>query len=236
MKITNSAESSSIVSSDIENENGAQEQLVVELKTVTYFQKPIIGASRSDPNSEPIQLVYPSGNFGVGVSISSRAQDLNIQRAGIVAITSSPENDTSDRIYRYSVIFLFIVIGTVNLIISFYLYFTASTIDLSKVEKFEGNMFTFGRLAIERSPIENISFACTITIILIGMISAILQSPLGVSAFCYAIVVNFILGTQSLPYFFYCVRYIFDLFLLYVALTLRTKFTPSFLPVHVHGQ
>jgi hypothetical protein len=215
--------------------NHSDKDITIHLKKVTFFQKPLLGGNLREQSSEPLQLVYPTGNLGMGLPVNSRLVDADINRTGTVALISPPEYESADISYNNSILGLLLLVALVNLILTSLLYQNASVADSSKVENFHGSEFDFGRVPINRSYKENVHFGFTILLILLGAIAGMLRSPLGLTLYSYAIVVNFVLGTQDLPYFLYSVRYLFDLFMLYLALILRTKFTPAFLPIYVQS-
>lgn len=210
----------------------------VEVGRLLYYQKPAIGQSSQDPNAElnthPIQIVFPSGTFGVGIPISSKSENRD-DTTNIGAIMSIPEDDPVDKFYRRGIVAIFLVSFIVNIVITGLLYANATTADQSKAEKVSGIAFTFGEVAPHRTSRENMSFALTIIILLIGASGSILENPTLLSIFSYGVLMNFILGTQALPYYLYSFRYALDFFMLYVALVLRLKCNVVFLPIHIHG-
>jgi hypothetical protein len=222
-------------------ESSADSQLLtIEFGKLLYYQKPVLGndGSRSNNNGDgdnlPLQLIFPSGNFGLGVPINLR-RERNEHRSDITAIVSVPENTDQDIAYRRGIVIIFLCVFLFNLVITILLYTNASVVDLSRVEPYDGIQFLFGKVPSERSYAENVSFGFTLLILIIGAIGAILEQPTILSAFCYSLLMNFILGTQSLPYYAYSMRYLLDAFLLYMGLLLRQKCSPAFLPVHIHS-
>lgn len=171
---------------------------------------------------------------------------------------SMAEYSEDDAAYRRGITFIFLALFIVNLVLTASLYANVSVLDLSKVEPYEGMItvcgnrypllhppyhfvllplgipFYFGKVAETRTYQENLSFGFTIIILIIGAIAALAENPTLISAFCYALIMNFILGTQSLPSYAYSMRYILDIFMIYLGLVLRLKCNTSFLPVHMH--
>ena len=78
---------------------------------------------------------------------------------------------------------------------------------------------------------ETLNFAATLVILVVGIASTLFEVVLGLSAFAFALALNFLLGTSSLPYFVYSFRYVPDIFLIYLALVLRSKLQCTFLPL-----
>lgn len=217
-----------------------------------FFKKPSIGLygkanAKGDDQSydDPLQISFPSGGYGMGIntSVTRRPQNNEDSLGDTVMIASEPENFDVDILERRGIIYSFVCIALINLIVTIYLYSGASTIDPSKVVApgggdmdsipFKGAPFVFEEVSVDRRPIENASYTCIIVATILGTVSALFESPLGLS--CYALVttLNFLLGTSALPYFFFAFRYVFDLWLLYLALQLRSKVTMNFLNMRI---
>jgi hypothetical protein len=215
----------------------------ISLKSFLYYQKPLIGVSSNDgTNSVPIQIIYPSGEVGIGVPIndsSSNNNDSNRNR-GLqrVTIASGPEDGSIDQFYRRALVIGFVFFAFINFIITILLYAKATTADPSKVEfpsttnnPHENPPNDFQAISIQRRYIEKVNFAFTLIIIMIGTLSSIFQNVLGLSAYSLAITLNFILSPTALPYFVYSARFILDFIMLYIALLLRSKLVFSYLVI-----
>ena len=97
-------------------------------------------------------------------------------------------------------------------------------------------VFVFQQVPVERRYIEDVSFYCLLVATILGAAAALLESPLGLSAYALCCALNFLLGTNALPYFLFCFRYAFDLWLLYLALLLRSKLVMCFLNIRIHNE
>lgn len=206
------------------------------VKSLVYYQKPAIGSSNG-ATSAPVLLKYPGGAIGIAVSNKNRtpAQEnpnQPLDRYNSV-IASGPINTILDIKEKNMLKIAFLVVAFVNLVITSALYFNADTVDTSKVENPTQNTPTvFEKVPSQRRQIETINYAFTFIVLIMGSASVVFESALGVSAYCLAIVLNFLLGTSSLPYFVYSSRYVFDCVMLYLALVFRSKIVYNFLPLH----
>lgn len=223
------------------NQDNKQENeyLSINIGKLLYYQKPVIG-NINEPyaqDNQPIQIIYPSGNLGLGISESINSSTSNNDRSShIGAIMSIPENNLVDINHRKSIVYVFIIIFLINMIMTILLYHNIASLDLSKVENgFSGSNFVFGIILETRSNSENAAFVFTLVLLIIGFFGAILEHPTILSIFVYTILLNFILGTQALPSYVYSFRYFLDFIMIYLALKLRSKCSVTFLPVHIHN-
>jgi len=214
----------------------------IPLNSLLYYQKPVLGLSSGQTRQiDPLQVVFPSGGFGLAVPVTSPVQmDADVTRYNSAAVASGPENTEMDVKERRGIAFTFVGLSLVNLIITCYLFVNADIADTSKVSPEPDDTvfpFVFQLVPHNRRPIEKVNFGFTILILIIGIFSAVFEQPLGLSVFAISTVLNFLLGTIALPYFAYATRYIFDVWMLYLALVFRSKLVFNFLPFtlsHIH--
>ena len=205
-----------------------------EINTLIYYQKPCIGNEQTSRSVTPIQLLFPNG-FGLGIPVKeSTVNPLSAQETdrnfGVLA--SGPERTNADRLPLRGLQATFLVLAAFNIVITSLLMFDADNVDTGKVmSKTAPLTRIFDAVSSERRNVENVNYAFSIVIILIGSISVLFENCLGVSAYCLATLLNFLLGTSALPYFVYSFRYIFDLTMLYIALVLRSRLMFTFLPL-----
>ena len=220
-----------------------------------YYQKPCIGNERGSRTAPPVQLIFPEGGFSLGIPVKESINTATItpqERDNTFAVLASgPERSDTDLKQIYGLQLTFLVLAIFNIVISSALYFNAPIVDTSKVSPSLSPSIGFNvgaELIVEwralticiqlvrnnRREIENVDYAFTMIIIIMGSLAVIFETALGISAYCLAILLNFLLGTSSLPYFTYSVRYIFDMFMLYIALVLRTRLMYTFLPLELH--
>jgi len=228
------------------------------LPPMLYFQKPKLGplgrsagggSSSANPNKNPLQVAFPSGGFGLGLPNTQdhHRPDGQTNDGDEVFVASEPENFDLDILERRYIIYSFLALGLVNLIVTSVMYHNATTFDQSNVAApklpgqqmdddapFLGAPFMFEAVSPERRPIEYTYYTFLLLCTIVGMCAALVESPLLLSAYAITVPLNFLLGTSALPYFLFCMRYIFDLWMLYTALVLRSKLCMSFLNMHVH--
>lgn len=208
----------------------------IVINPLTYFQKPAIGQDNQEDLS-PVQILFPNGGFGIGVALKNpeaeAAQRNETHRLGVLA--SAPSTTELDRKEKTGLLITFQILGIVNIILTSLLFAYADVADTSKVEPETGYLpDAFERISSERRGIEKVNFAFTILILIIGMVSAYIESALGLTGYCVAIVLNFFLATSSLSSFVYSFRYILDIAMLYIGLVLRSRFMYTFLPLNLH--
>ena len=84
-------------------------------------------------DSQPLQIVFPSGNCGIGIPFVPQLNENDIQRNDVAIVASNPENLDEDRNYRRGVCLIFLCVALVNLIITCLLFANADVVDSSKV-------------------------------------------------------------------------------------------------------
>jgi len=227
------------------------------LPPMLYFQKPKLGplgrsagsgGSSANTSKNPLQVAFPSGGFGLGLPNSQPyAPEGRANDSGSVFIASEPENFDLDILERRYIIYSFLALGLVNLIVTSVMYHRAPTFDQSGVvaPKLPGQQmdddapfldapFMFEAVSAERRPIEHTYYTFLQLCSVLGMVGALGESPLLLSAYALTVPLNFLLGTSALPYFLFCLRYVFDLWMLYAALVLRSKLCMNFLHLRLH--
>lgn len=224
-----------------------------------YYKKPSIGSVSftSKTNQPPVEIIFtPNKSVALGmpfkalssttagsshpINITPFANEVTNTSANAAVVCSGPEFTPSDILQKKSLILSFVSLAIVNIFITCYLYSSAGTADASKVyypaaaSSFINAPNTFQIVPKDRRGIESVNFAFTLIVLFIGIASTIIETSLGVSIYCIAITINFMLNAVSLPYFLYSLRLILDMIMLYFALVIRTRLVYSFLPVHVH--
>lgn len=207
------------------------------LKPLVFFQKPAIGSKASD--ATPVQIIFPSGNFGIGIAhveggnqAPNPANDLENS-----VLASGPENSPIDQREILGLKVAFICLGVTNVIITSIMYFDARNVNPSNVVRDPSGLpQMYDIVDSERSGAEDAYYTFSLLIILMGMASSLFNHPLGLSAYSLGIMLLFFLGSASLPYFAFSARYIFDIFMLYLALVQRSRLIYTFLPLsHFHA-
>lgn len=226
-----------------ENDNTLKD---IELQALVYYQKPVVGNSNNkNKNLAPVQIIYPSGGFGLGIPVididANNNENANTREQTCGVIASAPEFTDFDKYHLKVLKFTFLSLAIANIVITCLMYTNATTVDPSKVEDitYGGLPVVFQDVSRNRNKTEKANFACLIIILLIGFFSVLFEFTLGISTYCFAICLNFILGFVTVPYFVYSFRYIFDVFMLYIALVIRSRLVVTFLPLytpHVHRQ
>jgi hypothetical protein len=207
------------------------------INPLVFYQKPAIGSKVYD--ATPVQIVYPTGNFGIGIAASESAptQPNPAEDLENSVLASGPEYTPADR-KEISVLKLaFILLGVANIIITSLMFFDARMANPSNVVRDTAEVpRMYDRVSNHRSDAENAYYAFTILILLLGMVSSYFDHALGLSAYAIGIMLLFFLGTASLPYFIFAARYILDAFMLYFGLVQRSRLIFTFLPMsHLHG-
>lgn len=207
----------------------------IPVKPIVYYQKPVIGDVVTGDPLPPLQIVFPNGNFGLGIPVRDQNDPGQENQGNYPVVSSGAETARHDKLEKNGLKYSFLILAFFNLTITCLMYANADTTDVSKVEYPTGNYPTvFELVSSNRSYTENVNFAFFLISLFIGVFSAFFELPLGLSAYALYVVVNFLLGTSALPYFFFSLRYIFDLFMLYTSLVLRSRLVYTFLPVHLH--
>jgi hypothetical protein len=203
-----------------------------------YYQKPAIGSGANNALA-PVQLVFPSGGYGIGVGINDQltASNNDINGNTAIIISGPDENSSLDQTHKRGLKTAFIILAVFNFIITFVFYFQATSVDTSKVE-YKQSQFPseFEKVQAHRKVREAVNFSFSIITLLVGTLSVITDFDLGLSIFSVSTVLNFLLGTSSIPYFIYSFRYLFDVCLLYIALIYRSKLVYTILPLHIRRQ
>lgn len=205
-------------------------------KTLLYFKKPDIGGNIAtyDSDNKPIQIQFPNGALGIGISSSSaNSSNAELQASGIITMASANESNPSDMMYLRGLEALIYGTCFINLVITCLLYANASTSDVSKSSAYVGSPYIFGHIPKHRTPEQGVNFGFTLLILLLGGISTFFQSSLGLASYSLAITLNFVLGTFSLPNFVYASRYVLDLFMLYLVFLYRKRLGVAFLSADV---
>jgi hypothetical protein len=230
--------------------NGKPHPETFTVNPLTYYQKPLIGNERlgqaPQEHYPPVQLLFPTGGFSIGVIPKTENRDANAAAAAaddtdgysFVIVTSPPMSEDTDNVERLWLKVAFCCLAIVNIIITSLMFFRAEYVDTSKVQIADPNHGgypqIFERVSEDRRYIESINYGFTVAVLFVGTVSVIFENALGISAYCLAVVLNFMLGTYSLPLFVYAYRYLLDVFALYLALVFRTRLTCTFLPLHIH--
>lgn len=203
--------------------------------SLIYYQKPCIGNERGLRATPPVQLVFPGGGFGLGVSV--KETDLTPNQPdrdrGYAVLASGPERTSADIFPLRGLQATFLILAFFNIVITSLLFVDADKADTSNVAR-TSSPWTgiFESVPSGRRGVEEANYAMSIVVICLGSLAVVMESAVGVSAYCLATLLNFVLSTSALPYFVYSFRYIFDLVMLYFALVLRTRLMYTFLPLH----
>ena len=203
---------------------------------LTYYQKPAIGQDQTEDLS-PVQIIFPNGGFGIGIAMKNPDTEINGNHDGITVgvLASAPTTTELDRKERRGLLIGFLIIGVVNIVLTSLMFGYADIAESSAVEPSTGFLPTsLERISSSRRSSEVINFAFTIIIMCLGMISAITDSALGLTGYCFGIILNFFLATPAVPAFVYSFRYILDVGMLYIGLILRSRLLYTFLPINLH--
>lgn len=203
----------------------------MSVNPMIFYQKPTIGRENGDIET-PVQILFPSGGFRIGISQKTSTNNTEASEFNVGVLASSPVSDPLDHAQKLELKYALVIIGVLNIILTCLLFSLAEVADLSKVEENKDGFPTaFEKVPNERRWIETVHFGFTIGILSLGVISGLLDFALGLSAFSLGIILNFILGTASIPHFLYASRYILDVVMLYNALLLRSRLMYTFLPL-----
>jgi hypothetical protein len=193
-------------------------------------------------------IKYINYILGIGIGIRDSAKNRGTRDESLgdeVTIASEPENYDIDILERRNIIYATIFVGVINLLLTSLMYSYSSTfneanslslsLNVTPIDVSATNLpYVFEEVSNERRPIESRGFAINIVSIIIGIVSALIESPLGLSIYALSTVLYFLLGTTSIPYFLFSYTYILDLWMLYLALLLRSKLVMTFLNMKVH--
>mmetsp|Transcript_30940 Transcript_30940/g.52317 ORF Transcript_30940/g.52317 Transcript_30940/m.52317 type:complete len:221 (-) Transcript_30940:34-696(-) len=207
-------------------------------QTLVYYQKPTIGTESGYRSAPPIQIIYPSGGFGLGIPPKEeRPNRPNLQDRArhFSVLASGPERAEADILQLRGLQITFIILAVCNVIVTTLLIVDADVTDTSKVvQQVSPTTRIFEEVSSGRRSIEMVNYAYTVVLLVLGSIGCIAENALLLSGYSLGIVLNFILGTSALPYFVYSVRYILDVAMLYIALVLRSRCVYTVLPLHTH--
>lgn len=218
---------------------------VLFLNSLLYFKNPEIGIGRNtdQPAGEthaPIQVAFPDGSLGLGLALSKAVNGTDAPREQVPAVVvSGPEHTEADIRERNGIKAAFIVLASINILITFLMFFNAPIVDLSNSNPLTTPNWVqsvFEKLPKNRTPAESLNFAATILFMILGMVSIAVDSVVGLSAYALGCLLTIFLGAASLPVYMYSLRYVFDIVMLYFALVQRSKLMFTYLPTHIHGQ
>jgi hypothetical protein len=215
------------------------------ISPLLYFKNPEIGIGRNSGQSgeaqAPLQIAYPDGTVGIGLAVpkSPSASDANQREHVPAVVVSGPEFSEADIRERTGIKVAFIILAAVNLICTALMFADAPNVDISNSNPITSPNYVqavFEKVSKSRTEPERLNFAFTVLIILLGSVSIIFDSVIGLSMYALGCLLNILLGTAALPVYAYSLRYVFDIGLLYFALVQRSKLMFTFLPTHIHGQ
>jgi hypothetical protein len=184
---------------------------IPNINPLTYFQKPAIGHDNNNHEDlTPVEIIFPTGGVALGIAMKSPDAENNAHASNNLGVlASAPANSEFDIVEKRSLKLAVLVVGIVNLILTILLYAYADSADSSKVESGTGFLpFTLQQVPSQRRQLEQVSFAFTVILLVLGMVSALFEFSLGLSAYCLGIMLNFFLGTSALPFLVYSFRYI----------------------------
>lgn len=225
----------------MQEDSKTEREIVVN--PLVYFQKPTIGQDVvPDGGRTPVQLIFPSGGFGLGMPVKGDVeagargpeQTVNENDDGGV-LASAPMHGALDRRQVVEYKTAFCALALVNFVLTCLLYFEAHLIDPSRVQAGTAHLPTaFDEVPRSRRPVEAVDFAFLLVLLVLGTAAAVKEAPTGLSAFALGLLLNFFLSTAALPHFVFSLRYLLDLALLYVALVLRSRLVVTFLVLNPH--
>ena len=212
------------------------QQDVIILNPLLHYRKPDIGGNENNDirNTTPLQIVFPTGEYGIGITagLSNQGNDANNRRASII-MTSPPDNPTAKSDLRL-IKLTFLLFAIFNYIITICMYGGSNIADPSSIDKYTNDVVSvFQKPPDTLNETQHTNFGFFLTLLAIGCISVIYESPLGISIYALSITLNFVLGMSQLPYFLYSYRYILDMIMLYIALIYRSRIMYTFLPTRI---
>jgi hypothetical protein len=236
-KVNNATAPSSSSSSSSSSANHRQ----ITYHQMQCFVKPSLGSD--EKAITPLQISFPYGATRLALPIQKKADQTNNPNspnrarnlAGRVAVSSHPEHSDEAISRQNSLCYAFQVFALMNFLFTCILFGMADSVDESKIQYDEtsnGLPGSFEEVGTSRTNNENAGFAFTILFIILGSISALMKSPLGLSIYSICVSVMLVLSMGSAPYFVYCFRYILDILMLYIAQELRAHLVVSFLSLH----
>jgi hypothetical protein len=215
------------------------EEKKLPLSELLYYQKPALGPSRSRSQmKQPLHVTFPSGAYGVALPSNSVAPAEEGLMTDSVVIASESENEEIDVRERKWITGAYLILAVVNIVISSLMYKDAVTVNQSNVVTNDDTSqlhLPFEVIPDTRRGVENSFFAFVIISIVVGSVSAILENAMGLSAYALSTVIAFLCGTAAQPYFVFSFRSIFDIWMLYLALVLRSKLLFNVLPLRIRA-
>ena len=132
--------------------------------------------------------------------------------------------------------YLFVLLTLLNISFTFVLYFNAKNIDMSKVETPSySESSNFEILSENRTSSEIKVLILTLLILTLGLYGAYKQSGEYLSLFCLLLLLNLILtAPMYLLYYYYAIRYMIDLLLIFTGHHLKSKLSFHYLPLRIH--
>ena len=207
-----------------------------------YYQKPSLGQKNGRRDNklrnQPLQVTFPSGAVGIALPSSAVSNDTNNENENTVVVVSETENDNIDITERRWITMGFLALALVNLIITSLMFQYADTTDASAVVE-PSNYGSkalpqpFESVRSTRTSAENTYFTFIVLSIICGSLAAAFQSALGLSIYSLTIAIAYIFGTAAQPYFVFTFRSLFDIWMLYMALVLRSKLLFTVLPMRI---
>jgi hypothetical protein len=206
------------------------------LSELLYYQKPNLGPVRRGTQKQPLQVTFPSGAYGIAIPSNVIASSEDSVPNDSVVIASESENDEWDIRERRWITAALLCVALVNLIITSLMFQDAHMVNPSNVvESDDANPLPlpFEVVPETRRYIENVFFAFLILSIIGGSVSAVMENVLGLSAYGLSVVIMYFCGTSAMPNFVFSFRSIFDIWMLYLALVLRSKLIFNLLPLRI---
>ncbi len=212
------------------------------LPELLYYQKPSLGRNNNKRDGksrkQPLQVNFPSGAVGIALPSSATSTNTNNDNEDSVVIVSETENDNVDVTERRWITMGFLALALVNLIITSLMFQYADTTDVSAVVKpsnygVEALPQPFEEIRSTRNSTENTYFTFIVLSIICGSLAATFQSALGLSVYGLTVAIMYIFGTAAQPYFVFSFRSFFDIWMLYMALVLRSKLLFTVLPMRI---
>jgi hypothetical protein len=213
----------------------SRDRLSIVTNPMVYYHKPSIGDQPDRDGVTPVHVIFPSGGISIALSSKPRGADDHSNNDGAATIASGPSDAAIDKRERFFLRLSFVLIGILNIVITSLLFQHAHIVDTSLVEAPQngGIQSSLTRVPLNRTYSEQVNFGFLITFLVIGMSGAIFENTTALSMYALGIVSNFVLGSYSLPYFAFSLRYVLDIFMLYCGLILRSRYMYSFLPLYL---
>jgi hypothetical protein len=208
---------------------------VIVLNPLLHYKKPEIGGGNQSTNQKsvtPLQIAFPTGGYGIGVSVA-RADENPQQDRQAAVIMSSPGDDDDYKSDLRTIKFAFLVFAILNIIITSCMYFNATIAVPESVSSYTDasiSVSVFQKPSTDRPHIQNLNYGFFIAILIMGCFSVLFESSIGISMYVVSVALNFLLSMSIIPYFLYSFRYLLDMVLFYLALVFRSKITYTYLP------